>query len=92
MSKLTKKHDAIQEKVGDIMGGKVLDDPEVAVYKYGLAKGISQGISQGEANATFKFVQKGKLTLEEGAAELGMTVAEFEKAMTKAGFKLPETV
>lgn len=92
MSKLTKKHDAIQEKVGDIMGGKVLDDPEVAVYKYGLAKGISQGISQGEANATFKFVQKGKLTLEEGATELGMTVAEFEEAMTKAGFKLPETV
>ena len=40
----------------------------------------------------FKLVQKGMLTIEEGASELGMTPEEFKESMMKAGFKVPETV
>ena len=58
----------------------------------GRAQGISQGIFQGEASAMFKLVQKGMLTIEEGASELGMTPEEFKESMMKAGFKVPETV
>ncbi|MBQ8138030.1 MAG: hypothetical protein IJ195_01085 [Lachnospiraceae bacterium] len=64
----------------------------IKAYKEGEEKGISQGISQGEASATFKYVQKGKLTIEEGASELGMTPEGFMESMAKAGFKVPETV
>ena len=58
----------------------------------GRAQGISQGIFQGEASATFKYVQKGMLNIEDGASELGMTPEEFKESMMKAGFKVPETV
>ena len=37
--KLTQKHDNVQKKVGDMMGGKILDLPEIRIYHEGLAKG-----------------------------------------------------
>ena len=58
----------------------------------GISQGITQGIAQGEASAMFKLVQKGMLTTEEGASELGMTPEEFKESMMKAGYKVPETV
>ncbi len=63
-----------------------------SIYIKAYKEGEDKGISQGEANAIMKLVQKGKLSLEEGASELGMAVSEFEEAMTKAGYSLHETV
>lgn len=42
--KLTMKKDRIQKKVGDVMGGKVLDLPGFRLYDQGLEQGIEQGI------------------------------------------------
>ena len=45
--KLTMKQDNVQRKVGDVMGGKVLDLPCFKAYDQGLEQGLEQGIEQG---------------------------------------------
>ena len=47
--KLMKDHDIVQEKVGDLMGGKVLDLPILRVYHAGQAKGREEGREEGRA-------------------------------------------
>ena len=47
--KLTMKHDKVQEKVGDVMGGKVLDLPEIRIFHEGKAAGYAEGEAKGEA-------------------------------------------
>ena len=37
------KHDKVQEKVGGIMGGKVLDLPEFRVFREGKEEGLKAG-------------------------------------------------
>lgn len=44
MAKLTENHKTLNEKVGDFMGGQVMDLPEIRAYDEGMAKGIEQGI------------------------------------------------
>ena len=41
--KLTMKHKVVQEKVGGVMGGKVLDLPEVRLYHQGVEEGRKEG-------------------------------------------------
>jgi hypothetical protein len=41
--KLTIKHKTVQEKVGGVMGGKVLDLPEVRLYHQGVEEGRKEG-------------------------------------------------
>ena len=45
--KLTTKHKAVQEKVGGVMGGKVLDLPEVRLYHQGVEEGRKEGHKEG---------------------------------------------
>ena len=47
--KLTMKCENVQKKVGDIMGGKVLDLPEFVAYDQAKAEGKAEGIAEGEA-------------------------------------------
>ena len=37
------KQEKVQKKVGDFMGGKVLDLPEFRIYRQGLADGEKKG-------------------------------------------------
>lgn len=46
--KLTMNHEKVQEKVGDIMGGKELELPEVVLYKKGFEEGKVEGKLEGE--------------------------------------------
>lgn len=43
----------------------------------------------GEAKAVFRLVQKGRLTVKEGAEELNLSAAEFRKKMMEAGYVCP---
>lgn len=40
----------------------------------------------------FTLVTKGKLDIDTAAEEAGVSVVEFEKLMSEAGYKVPETV
>lgn len=50
------------------------------------------GIQQGETKMLFTLVTKGKLDIDTAAEEAGVSVSEFEKLMSEAGYKVPETV
>ncbi len=38
----------MQDKVGGIMGGKVLDLPEIRIFHEGKAEGLKEGLKEGE--------------------------------------------
>ena len=49
----------------------------------------SDYIEQGVLKTTFSYVQKGNVSLEDGAKDTGMSIEEFKKAMLEAGYKIP---
>ena len=61
-------------------------------FEEGLEQGIKQGIEQGANKMLFTLVTKGKLDIDTAAEEAGVSVSEFEKLMSEAGYKVPETV
>ena len=58
----------------------------------GMEKGIEKGIEKGANKMLFTLVTKGKLDIDTAAEEAGVSVSEFEKLMSEAGYKVPETV
>ena len=44
----------------------------------------------GKAEAFYSLVQDGDITVEKAAEKLELSVEEFEKRMTEAGYKIPE--
>ncbi len=80
IKKITDKYTNIKKGMGDIMVGELLQTKAKTLW------------NEGERNMIFKYVTMGRVTVEEGAADAYMTVSEFEKAMTDAGYKIPETV
>lgn len=55
--KLTMKEDKVQRKVGDVMGGKVLDLPCFQIFDQGVEKGIEQGLEQGTDKGIRIFIE-----------------------------------
>ena len=58
----------------------------------GMEIGIEKGIEKGENKMLFTLVTKGKLDIGTAAEEAGVSVSEFEKLMSEAGYKVHETV
>lgn len=46
-------------------------------------EGILEGIDIGDLRTTVKYYKKGKITLEEAAEDLNMTVEEFKEKMNQ---------
>lgn len=65
------KHTNVQEKVGAIMGGKVIDLPEIKVFhegkEIGLAEGEAIGLAKGEAERKKLADEKNALADEKNA-------------------------
>ena len=57
-----------------------------------IEEGMEIGIEKGENKMLFTLVTKGKLDIDTAAEEAGVSVSEFEKLMSEAGYKVPETV
>ena len=70
------KGNKIRKGIGEIMGGNIITLP-------------SDYIEQGVLKTTFSYVQKGNVSLEDGAKDTGMSIEEFKKAMLEAGYKIP---
>ena len=73
------KGNKIRKGIGEIMGGNVITLPSDYI-KEGFIEGLK---------STFSLIQKGKISLEDGAEESGMSIEEFKKAMLEAGYKIP---
>ena len=52
---------------------------------------LEQGRNEGQYHEVFSSVQEGDYGVERGAQKLHLSVAEFEKKMQEAGYKIPET-
>lgn len=92
IKKITDKYTNIRKGMGDIMVGELLQTKAKTLWDAGRSEGWNEGRNEGERNMIFKYVTMGRVSVEEGAADAHMTVSEFEKAMTDAGYKIPETV
>lgn len=73
--KLTMNQDNVQKKVGDFMGGKVLDLPEFKIFDQGVEKGKVEGKAEGKAEGE----EERKKLAEENAA-LRKRIEELERA------------
>ena len=60
--------------------------------KRGIQEGMKQGIQQGRLFEIYLSVQEGDYSAKRGAEKAEMSLDEFEKAMSKAGYKIPELV
>ena len=56
-----------------------------------LERGHQAGLQEGQCREVFSSVQEGDYGVERGAQKLHLSVAEFEKKMQEAGYKIPET-
>ena len=50
--------------------------------KEGIKDGIKEGIKEGEFNTVYNFIKKGRMTIEEAASDIGISVEQL-----LAGFK-----
>ena len=71
---------------------KATKEGEQKGIQIGMQKGIEKGIEKGANKMLFTLVTKGKLDIDTAAEEAGVSVSEFEKLMSEAGYKVPETV
>ena len=55
-------------------------------------EGMKKGIQAGRRTEIFLSVQDGDYSVNRGAEKLGMSVDEFEKSMSEAGYRVPELV
>ena len=60
--------------------------------KRGIQEGMQQGMQQGRLFEIYLSVQEGDYSAKRGAEKAEMSLDEFEKAMSKAGYKIPELV
>ncbi|MCR5155707.1 MAG: hypothetical protein K6C96_03370 [Butyrivibrio sp.] len=67
------KQDNVQKKVGDFMGGKVLDLPEFKIYDQGKEEGRKEGREEGIKEGIKEGRKEGK--------EEGRILARFEDGM-----------
>ena len=60
--------------------------------KLGIQEGMQRGMQQGRLFEIYLSVQEGDYSAKRGAEKAEMSLDEFEKAMSKAGYKIPELV
>ena len=53
-------------------------------------EGVKNGIQTGRRTEIFLSVQDGDYSVNRGAEKLGMSLDEFEKTMSEAGYRVPE--
>lgn len=61
-----------------------------ALIKRGEVRGKAEGLSEGGNLMLYNLVQKGTLTVKEGATEQGVDIETFKNNMALCGFTPPE--
>jgi hypothetical protein len=52
-------------------------------------KGLKEGLAKGQTITIYTLIQKGKLTIEDGAEELNITPDRLKAEMSDAGYTIP---
>lgn len=88
----------VKERIGDIMGGRVLQleserlvkKGRIQGIKVGRTQGIEEGRQEGRILEVYSMIEDGDLTPECGAKRLAIAVSELRKRMQAEGYKFPE--
>ena len=62
---------------------------EDVLREEGLAEGLEKGLAKGHKTEVFVSVQEGDYGVVRGAQKLNLSVEEFEKEMSAAGYQIP---
>lgn len=71
------KSQEIRERLGAVMGGKVLELESERLLRIGREEGLEKGREEGTLTTMIAMYRSGKVTLEEASEFLGMSVEEF---------------
>ena len=71
IKEIAQKYENVQKGVGDMMSGALIETE--------ARKILNQGISETKRNAALNMLKRGKLTVQEIAEDLGLSVAEVEQ-------------
>ena len=74
----------------DLAIQKARDHEELRLEYMTLLMRDQEMMKKGRNQTIFSYVHKGRITIEEGAQDADMSIEEFKKAMTEAGYTLPE--
>ena len=72
---VTAGYDRIRERLGEIMGGVVLDNPARAIF----ANGKNVGKAEGKIEAYISLLRDGIISMAEAAKRLGMNEEEVQQ-------------
>lgn len=84
---IARKYANVQKGVGDMMSGALIETSARTI----LDQGIRQGISETKRDTAIRMLKRGKLTTEEIAEDVGLSVGEVEKIAEDAGSGVGET-
>lgn len=79
---IAQKYDNVQESMGDIMGGALLETDALTILNQGIERGIERGIEQGIKETAAKMLKSGKLSVAEIADYTGLTISEISQLKT----------
>lgn len=71
------KSGEVRERLGDVMGGKVLELESERLLRIGREEGRNEGRNEGALTTIITMYRCGKVTLEEAADFLGISIEEF---------------
>lgn len=69
------------------MGGNILTLPSDLIRE-----GRAAGREEGRNDAIFSYVEKGLISMEQGAKDTSLSIEDFKKAMIDAGYQPPENI
>ena len=84
---IVSNYEKTMRRIGDIMGGKILEYEAKTIMNEGRAEGRKEGGNI----MVYVMVQDGDITPEKGANRLGITIEELKKRMQVSGYKFPES-
>ena len=79
IKEISKKYKNVQESVGGIMRGPLVETSARKILNQGISQGISQGIGQTQKETALRMLKMGKLTTSEIAECSGLSVPEVEQ-------------
>lgn len=74
---LSRRYDKVKERLGEIMGGQILDYEAKEIFRSGLAEGMERGIENGQLLQLISLVEKEIISIEVAAQEAHMKEEEF---------------
>ena len=80
--KLTIKYSNIHQKVGDYMGGKVLDLDIIRAHDAGINEGITIGSEDTKTTDIRNLMKNLKMTAEQAMEAIGIPKSDYNKYLT----------